>query len=246
MRRVVFLALLLACNRRAASAPSEKPPSEIISFRSGELTLQGSLYRPKGPGPFPAVLFNHGSAPGMMSVEAADVLGPVFTARGWIFFMPYRRGQGLSAKAGPYIVDQMEAAERKDGFRARTEMMIRLLEHDHLDDQLAALAWLKTQSFVQNNRIAVAGNSFGGIQSVLGAERGGYCAAIDSAGAAMTWASAPELQERMLRAVRNARVPIFFFQAENDFDLAPTHALSAAMKEAGKPFEVKIYPPFGS
>jgi hypothetical protein len=81
---------------------------------------------------------------------------------------------------------------------------------------------------------------------VLGAERGTYCAAIDSAGAAMSWASAPELQERMLRAVRNARVPIFFFQAENDFDLAPTQVLSAAMKDAGKPFEVKIYPPFGS
>jgi len=246
MRRVVLLTLLFACNRRAASAPSEKPPSEIVSFRSGELTLQGSLYRPKGPGPFPAIVYNHGSAPGMLSVEAADVLGPVFTARGWTFFMPYRRGQGLSAKAGPYIGDEIDAAERKDGFRASMETMVRLLEHDHLDDQLAALAWLKAQSFVQSNRIAVAGNSFGGIQSVLGAERGGYCAAIDSAGAAMTWARAPELQERLLRAVRNARVPIFFFQAENDFDLAPSRVLSAAMKDAGKPFEVKIYPPFGS
>src|SRR6266480_6352452 len=50
------------------------------------------------------------------------------------------------------------------------------------------------QSFVQPNRIAVAGNSFGGIETVLGVERGGYCAGIDSAGGAQSWAQAPELQ----------------------------------------------------
>ena len=95
--------------------------------------------------------------------------------------------------------------------------------------------------------IAVAGNSFGGILSVLGAEHGGYCAAVDSAGGAMSWATAkPELEDRLVRAVRNARMPIFFFQAENDFDLTPTRVLSAAMKDAGKPFEAKIYPPRGS
>jgi len=55
--------------------------------------------------------------------------------------------------------------------------MVRLLETDHLNDQLAALAWLRTQSFVSRDSIDVAGNSFGGIEVVLGAERGSYCAA---------------------------------------------------------------------
>jgi dienelactone hydrolase len=66
---------------------------------------------------------------------------------------------------------------------------------DHLNDQLAVLAWLRTQAFVQKERIAVAGNSFGGIETVLGAERGRYCAAIDSAGGAQSWAEAPELDD---------------------------------------------------
>ena len=70
--------------------------------------------------------------------------------------------------------------------------MVRLLETDHLNDQLAALAWLRTQKFVEGDRIAVAGNSFGGIEAVLGAERGLYCAAIDSAGGAQSWSEAPE------------------------------------------------------
>src|ERR1700676_575226 len=38
---------------------------------------------------------------------------------------------------------------------------------------------------------------------------------------------------------------IFFFQPENDYDLAPSRVLSAAMKSFGKKFEMRIYPPFG-
>jgi carboxymethylenebutenolidase len=49
----------------------------------------------------------------------------------------------------------------------------------------------------------------------------------------------------MIRAVRNSKVPIFFFQAANDYDLSPSKTLSEAMKQAGKTFEVKIYPAYG-
>ena len=182
----------------------------------------------------------------MLSQQAFDALGPVFASHGWVFFGPYRRGQGLSAEAGPYIGDQIAAAEKNGGIPAGAAAMVRLLETDHLNDQLAALAWLRKQGFVQPDRIAVAGNSFGGIETVLGAERGNYCAAIDSAGGAQSWAEAPELQSHMARAVRNANAPIFFFQAANDYDLSPSKTLSAVMKDAGKTYEVKIYPPYGS
>src|SRR6266852_6224362 len=54
-------------------------PSQLLSaaadqvvFRSGDLTLYGELYKPGGAGPFPAVVYNHGSAPGMLSKEAFD------------------------------------------------------------------------------------------------------------------------------------------------------------------------------
>src|SRR5437016_1801377 len=174
--------------------PSVLAVAETVTFPSGEITLHGVLYRPEGTGPFPAVIYNHGSAPGMLSKQAFDALGPVFASHGWVFFGPYRRGQGLSASAGPYIGDQIEAAEKNGGISAGATAMVRLLETDHLSDQLAALAWLRKQAFVQADRIAVAGNSFGGIETVLGAERGNYCAAIDSAGGAQSWKQAPELQ----------------------------------------------------
>ncbi len=221
-------------------------PAQEVTFTSGPLVLRGVVYKPAGSGPFPAVLYNHGSAPGMLNSQAFEAIGPRFAARGWVFFGPYRRGQGLSGQAGPYIGDQLDAATKRGGVPARAAEMVRLLEGDHLNDQLAALAWLRTASFVRPGAIAVAGNSFGGIEAVLGVEREPYCAAVDASGGAESWSEAPELRAAMTRAVQNARAPIFFFQAENDFDLSPTRVLSAAMKDAGKPFETKTYPPFGS
>lgn len=242
--RVTLLVSFLFALQAASQSPSAK--AEVVSFPSGNLKLYGELYKPEGQGPFPAVVYNHGSAAGMLSKEAFDALGGVFVQRGWILFGPYRRGQGLSAGAGPYIEDQINAADKRGGISAADAMAVRLLETDHLNDQLAALAWLRKQAFVEPERIAVAGTSFGGIETVLGAEKGSYCAAVDFAGAAMSWRRAPLIRSLMIHAVQNSRVPIFFIQAENDFDLSPTRDLSQAMKNAGKEFEVKIYPPFGT
>ena len=64
-------------------------------------------------------------------------------------------------------------------------------------------------------------------------------------GGAQSWAQAPELRSLMTRAVRNARAPIFFFQAANDFDLSPSKSLSAEMSEVSKTNKLKIYPAYG-
>ena len=76
--------------------------ADTIAFQSGDITLHGDLYKPEGTGPFPAVVYNHGSAAGMLSKSAFDALGPVFASHGWVFFGPYRRGQGLSVRGPIY------------------------------------------------------------------------------------------------------------------------------------------------
>src|SRR5262249_29640014 len=148
----------------SAQQPSAQP--EEITFTSGNLTLHGFLYKPQGPGPFPAILWNHGSEkrPGWL-----PELGPVFAAHGYIFFIPHRRGHGRSP--GPYVTDQLAQAAATGGRSARSHLLVELMEQ-HLQDQLAALAWLKSRSDVDTSRITVAGCSFGGIQSVLMAEKG--------------------------------------------------------------------------
>jgi carboxymethylenebutenolidase len=223
---------------------AEKP--EIIYFNNGSIKLGGEIYKPLGQGPFPAVLYNHGSAPGMLNSEASKNIGPKFAAKGWVFFMPYRRGQGLSSDAGPYIGKELEAAHKKGGEALASQRLVELMSGEHLRDQLAAYEWLKSQKFVDSKKIAVDGNSFGGIQTVLGSAKMDYCAAVSASGGAQSWKESPELQKLMKENVRKSKSPILFFQAENDFDLSPTHILSAEMKSAGKTSEVKIYPPFGN
>jgi carboxymethylenebutenolidase len=220
------------------------PAAEIVSFPSGSLTLHGVVYKPDGAGPFPALLYNHGSA--RDSSAASDALGPIFASHGWVFFMPSRRGQGLSSAAGPYISDTIRDAGKKGGLEVAASTMVRLLKTEHLDDQLAALAWLRKQEYVRPMQIAAAGNSFGGIETLLGAERGQYCAGVDVSGGAESWKRAPALQQLMISAVRNIHVPIFFLQPQNDFDLSPSKVLSATMKDSHEPFQLKIYPPFGA
>ncbi|MDR6871980.1 dienelactone hydrolase [Bosea sp. BE125] len=220
--------------------------AEAVAFPSGDKLLHGYLYKPAGPGPFPAMLYNHGSAPGDLNTQAFDAIAPVFVAHGWAFFAPYRRGQGLSADAGPYIMDEIKGARARGGTEAAAETLLRLLTTDHLNDQLAALAWLKQQAFVRPDAIAVMGNSFGGIETVLGARNGAYCAAVDAAGGAESWDEAPALRDTMTWAVREASQPILFFQAENDVTTAPSRELFAARKAVGRPAEIRIFPAFGA
>jgi hypothetical protein len=61
-----------------------------------------------------------------------------------------------------------------------------------------------------------------------------------------SWSNAPALQTLMIDAVQYSRSPIFFFQAQNDYNLAPSRVLSKAMRDVGKISVVKIYPAYGS
>ncbi len=240
LRTTLIGLLLLLVDLRPAVA------SETVAFNSGDRVLHGRLYKPLGDGPFKAVLYNHGSAPGLLNDQAFDLIGPLFVARGWVFFAPYRRGQGLSSDAGPYIEDQIQAARARGGLALAAETMVRLLSTAQLQDQIAALAWLKQQPFIRPKLIAAMGNSFGGIETVLGAEQVSYCAAVDASGGADSWDKAPSLHSRMLHAVEHAKSPILFFQAENDYSLAPSRTLYAAMKALHESAEIRIYPPYGS
>lgn len=217
---------------------------DTVSFRSGALTLRGIIYRPATPGRHLTVLFNHGSGTDYTREIAA--VGPVYARLGYVFFAPARRGQWLSEATGQYIVDSLDAIEKLKGEAARDPLLVALMKGPQLDDVRAARDYIVSQPFVDARRLVAAGNSFGGIVTVFAsAYLDGLYAAVDFAGAAQTWAGAPTLQAAMTDAVRHARVPVYFGQAENDYDVTPSRAMSAAMTAAGLPNRLRIFPPFG-
>jgi carboxymethylenebutenolidase len=211
-----------------------------VTFASRSRELHGFLFKPHGNGPFGAVLWNHGSErkPGGQAP-----LGEVFTSRGYVFFVPHRTGQGRSP--GDYVGDLLEQERAANGDDAWSRKLADHMEF-HLQDQIAALGYLKSRPFVDAQRIVAAGSSFGGVQAMLAAgESLGLRAAINFSGAAMTWRRSPELREIMLAAARRATVPVMLIQAENDVDLTPSYALADEMTRAAKPHRLVIFPPFG-
>jgi hypothetical protein len=40
-------------------------------------------------------------------------------------------------------------------------------------------------------------------------------------------------------------MPVFFLQAQNDYDLTPNRVLSEHVKARGRPVESKVYPSYG-
>jgi dienelactone hydrolase len=228
-------ALLAVLFTISASIAAAVEPQEV-TFSSGGRELHGFVFRPAGSGPFPAVLYNHGSErrPG-----AKPEIGNFFAANGYVLFVPHRRGQGRSP--GPYIMDTLG----NTSVRVRGSVQMSLLGEQN-QDVIAALDFLKKLPYVDAGRIAVAGCSFGGIETLLTAERDvGLRAAVAFAPGAETWNGSPEIQERLIAAVRNAKVPVFLIQAENDYDLTPTRVLSKEMEQAGKPHKAVIYPRYG-
>jgi dienelactone hydrolase len=233
MRNIVCFLALAICTRCAFAQPS----AADVSFPSGKLKLHGALWKPAGAGPFPAIVWNHGSE---KNPSTKPELAAFYTSHGYVFFVPYRRGQGGSP--GPYIQDLVESASRF----SRSARMVELQDEDNAD-VVAAVNYLKSQSFVDAERMAISGCSYGGIQTLLAGEKNlGVKALIPFAPGAMSWDKASELQVRLKRAVDNAKAPIFLVQAANDFSTAPSHELGREAQFRHVDFRTKIYPPFGS
>jgi carboxymethylenebutenolidase len=226
---------------------------ETIVIPSGNLQLKGFLWKPNVPGPFPTVLFNHGSGgadadhtAGLPIKEAAEKLAPVFLKHGYAFLYLFRRGQGLSGDQGPFMQDILRQEEAARGKQARQHLQYMLATTDHFHDVMAALSFLKTAPAIDARRIAIAGHSFGGQVTLLAAERDNTLrAAVTFAAAAGSWERSLELRERLRAAAEKTTAPIMLVQAANDYSTAPSRELAGELRRLHKSYVLKIYPPVG-
>ena len=255
------LRLGLVLSLVAAGCASTPPPMgkagdspALVEFSSGTLRLHGLLWIPPDHGPFPAVLFNHGSGgatadetAGMPITEAAARLAPLFTRKGYAFFYPFRRGQGASADAAPFLQDRLASEEKAHGLAARQRLQDTLVKTEQLDDVLAALAFLRSTPGIDGSRLVVMGHSLGGQLTLLAAARDETVrAAVTFAAAAGSWERSEELRSLLSDAVESTRCPILLVQWANDFSTEPSTALGALRERAGASPVVVIYPAVGS
>lgn len=114
-------------------------------FRDGDIELAGTLYEPRGGGPFPAVILMHGSSPGTRGIFRP--FANRFVSRGVATLIYDKRGFGASGGELPYTYDEL----------AR--------------DALAGLRYLQGRSEIEPTEIGLMGFSEGGWTAPLAASR---------------------------------------------------------------------------
>ncbi|MPZ35188.1 MAG: alpha/beta fold hydrolase [Rhodospirillales bacterium] len=129
--------------------------------------LETVLFKPAGDGPFPLVVFNHGSTgsgklPERFTRTSWNFgLAEFFLDRGWMIAFPQRRGRGRSDG----LYDEGFAPLRANGYSCDPARS--LLGADRaLEDIEAAVRALLRRPDVSRHAILIGGNSRGGILSV--------------------------------------------------------------------------------
>jgi carboxymethylenebutenolidase len=238
-------ALLSGCAHASPRQRYQEPPAEaqLVTFQAADgAPLHGFLYLPEGAGPFPAVLWNHGSEkwPGWQPGLAA-----FYTANGFAFFIPHRRGHGRSSDAGAYIVDRQPSMFQFAVNGTNAGKTVIALHEEASHDVEAAVAWLRARPEIDPERLVMSGVSFGGIQTLLAAEKGlGVRAFAAFAPGAMSWRWVTGLDGRLEQAVRDAKAPVLIVQAQNDYNLSPSQILGPLLEREGKGRAV-LFPAFG-
>ncbi len=151
----VLALAVLALTGAVFSAHGAGAP-EPVEIPAGERTLKGYLFRPEGPGPFPAVVAMHGCA-GLHT--AGNELALRY--RDW--------AQHLMAD-GFAVVFPDSYGSRGLGSQCRVRVRSVRTDRDRVADADAARRWLQDQAFVKADRVSLIGWSNGAI-SLLWAVR---------------------------------------------------------------------------
>jgi dienelactone hydrolase len=221
----------------------------VPSGQSG-VSMRTTVFRPAGPGPFPLVIVNHGTTQNperrrLLEAPDFDSMAQWFVRRGFAVAVPQRPGHGETG--GEYREDQ-GGCDEADFARAG---------RGAADSIAAAVAYLRTQSFVRRTGVIVVGQSAGGWAALALASRApaGVRAAIDFAGGlgGRAW-DRPDnncAPDRLIATAaefgRTSRIPTLWIYTENDSYFAPrlSAAMVAAFRAAGGKADYALLPAFG-
>ncbi|MEC5160474.1 MULTISPECIES: alpha/beta hydrolase family protein [unclassified Janthinobacterium] len=118
----------------------------------GEQRLETTVFRPSGTGPFPLLVINHGKQPGNPQMQKRDrflYMATAFVRRGYAVMVPMRTGFARSSGSYADYGCNMTA----NGYA-------------QAEDVLDAIRYARGQSWVDADRIVVAGQSYGGLASM--------------------------------------------------------------------------------
>ena len=233
--RVIVCGVLVAGGSADGQTNGQLQSYETAFYPSGKFKIEAYLYKPQGTGPFPVVIYNHGSRVGHEREERPFVyVAEMLTQNGYVVIVPERRGYGKSD--GPTFGEAI-GEDRGPQFVARVR--------EETDDVLAVVEFVKTLPYADSKLMAVMGWSIGGIVSVFAASQSSaFRGVVDQAGGALTWDQSHAMQQALKQAAGQVRIPLLGMVAKND---RTTESVKAVVHEAeahGATAKLIVYPAF--
>jgi dienelactone hydrolase len=222
-----------------ASAAAEQMPANpeysTFFYTHDNLKLEGYFYKPAGAGPFPVVVYNHGSRAGEERRELPILyIGRLLVPAGYAVIVPERRGYGKSE--GRTFTEEI-GEDRGPRFVARLQA--------EGSDVLGAVEYAKANLPIDKKRIALMGFSFGGIVTTVAAGRSNdFVAVVNQAPGALNWNRSADLRAALIAAAQKIKAPMICMAAQNDATTENATRICGEAKAHGDSAEVMIYPPF--
>ena len=124
----------------------------VIRIPDDDITLQTTVFKPNGAGPFPMIVFNHGKLPGDAHDQPRNrplALAREFVRHGYVVVVPNRRG--FAESGGNYAGNGCNV-EANGYAQAR--------------DVAATVAYMSEQPYIDKTHIVVGGTSHGGLTAI--------------------------------------------------------------------------------
>ena len=200
--------------------------------------LQTTVFRPNGPGPFPLLIINHGKEAGEPRHQARDrfiYMATAFVKRGYAVMVPMR--QGFADSSGRY-------ADHGCNMTANG--------YSQAEDVRATIDYARTLPWVDDQRIVVAGQSYGGLATIaLGTQSiPGVRGLINFAGGLRDDGNGCDWRSALVRAFADYgagnRIDSLWMYGINDSLFNPELAsrMHAAFTRAGGHARLVTYGPF--
>jgi dienelactone hydrolase len=184
--------------------------------------METTVFQPNGPGPFPLLIINHGKDPGAPGEQPRDRfyhMAHAFVERGYAVMVPMR--QGFASSTGRY---------RDHGCDMTAN------GYSQANDILDALNFAREQSWVDPQRVVIAGQSYGGLATIaLGTQAlPGVRGLLNFAGGLRDTSDGCDWKGGLLAAYANyganAKIPSLWMYGANDSLFGPE--LSMRMHDA--------------
>lgn len=204
------------------------------------VTLVMTVYTPDGPGPFPLAVMNHGSTSDLPPADQPryhlTFSAYYFLSRGYAVALPMMRGYAgsgghIHAHGCDFAATGLEAAK----------------------DIRAVIGYLKQQPYIDGSRIVVAGQSFGGWNTLaFGTLNEPGVKGLVSFAGGMKASDCRDSDRALIAAAgalgARASIPSIWFFGDNDALFAPPvwHAMFDRYTAEGAPAELVAYGAFGS